>query len=187
MVRTRLTALAAAVLCLVHVAPALALAGSRAHAHGLRAELPGSAPSALRRSSDAILVAQAAQAEDKQWRRPGRGRSGEVGVVSSEGITITELAAILCYMPLQGVQLASAIICTPQGLTLIALFGLHMVATYERPMQELKKKGTKAVSFLRSKGKGGDTSAQKASTDVPAKNEIKDAPKKKLFCACLGF
>ena len=84
MVRTRLTALAAAVLCLVHVAPALALAGSRAHAHGLRAELPGSAPSALRRSSDAILVAQAAQAEDKQWRRPGRGRSGEVGVVSSE-------------------------------------------------------------------------------------------------------
>ena len=33
----------------------------------------------------------------------------------------------------------------------IGAFGLHMVATYERPLEELKSKGSKVVKYLRAK------------------------------------
>ena len=33
----------------------------------------------------------------------------------------------------------------------VGAFGLHMVATYERPLQELKNKGSKVVNYIRSK------------------------------------
>ena len=34
---------------------------------------------------------------------------------------------------------------------MIGAFGLHMVATYERPLEELKNKGSEVVKYLRAK------------------------------------
>lgn len=132
---------------------------------------------AARADADLTLVASAGEA---QWRRPGRSSDApakEQSVITSgKGVTPAEALAILLYGPFQTFFITMSIAMSPLGLTVIGAFGLHMVATYERPLEELKNKGSEVVKYLRAK-------AGKAAEE----EEVVVPPKKSLVCPCLGF